>query len=247
MTHHRLSAALALTLLAAAAKADAQPVQVFVTSPKSPKPAAPTEADRKQASAAYDAADAARKALEKTLKAQHGNKRDKWPAEAQERLADAEENRNRLNAEWQYWRDAEPVDDFWGPDIAKAMTQSGKTGRKEHVTPVTSAAGAHLIVTVTAVRNPSAAINAADDRCLAIRVERGPKVSAAQFSSIPRTYRPGRAKALRLAGPNDDSPFWRFEGCGLYPYFLEDEAIANIVDDFAGAHLAVLTGAAAGQ
>jgi hypothetical protein len=233
--------ALALAALTSTVRADAQPVRVFVTRVETPAPPKPTEADRQTASAAYDVADKARKAVEQTLKAQYGNKRDKWPADAQESLADAEEARDRANADWQYRAQAEPLDKFWASDIDRALTQSGLTGRKEHITSVASENEAQLIVTVTGVRNPMAVINAAADRCLTFLLARGPKLSVEQFARLPRTYRPRRAKAKRLEGPSEIAPFWRFEGCGQHPYFREQEAIANIVNDFAGAHVALLT------
>lgn len=221
--------------------AQAQPIRVFVARVEAPAPPKPTEADRQAASAAYDVADKARKALEKTLKAQHGNKRDKWPAEAQESLAAAEEARDRANADWQYRSQAEPLDEFWAGDVGEALTKAGLTGQKEHITRAASESEAQLIVTLTGVRNPMAATNAAADRCLTFQLARGPKVSADQFARLPRTYRPRRAQSKRLDGPTDSAPFFRFEGCGLHPYFQEPESIANIVNDFAGAHLALLT------
>lgn len=244
MRRHLMCLGVAL-VLALTVSAEAQPIRVFVARVEAPAPPKPTEADRQAASAAYDAADKARKALEKTLKEQHGNKRDKWPADAQERYADAEEARDRANADWQYRSQAEPLDKFWATDIDRALTQSGLTGRKEHVTSVASADEAQLIVTLTGVRNPMAVINAADNRCLTFLIARGPTLSVEQFAQIPRAYRPRRAQAKRLEGPSERSPVWRFEGCGLHPYFLEPEAIANIVNDFAGSHLALLTGSGA--
>jgi hypothetical protein len=234
----------ALVLATSTATAHAQPIRVFVARVEAPAPPRPTEADRQAASAAYDVADKARKALEKALKGQHGNKRDKWPADAQERLADAEEARDRANADWQYRVDAEPLDKFWPQDIDRALTQEGRTGRKSHITRAASAAEAQLIVTVTGVRNPLAATNGAADRCLTFLLAGGPKLAGGQFARLPRSYRPRRAQAKRLDGPSESSSIWRFEGCGLHPYFDEPEAIANIVNDFAGAHLAVLTGSA---
>ena len=230
--------------LTATVRAEAQPIRVFVTRVEAPAPPKPTEADRQAASAAYDVADKARNALEKTLKAQYGNKRDKWPADAQERLADAEEARDRANADWQYRAQAEVLDKSWASDIDRALTQSGLTGPKEHIKSAASANEAQLVVTVTGVRNPMAVINAAADRCLTFLLARGPKLSVEQSARLPRAYRPRRAQAKRLEGPSESSPVWRFEGCGLHPYFREPEAIANIVDDFAGAHVAVLTDSA---
>jgi hypothetical protein len=244
MRSHLMCPALALAALTSTVTADAQPIRVFVTRVEAPAPPRPTEADRQVASTAYDVADKARKALEQTLKGQYGNKRDKWPADAQERLADAEEARDRANADWMYRAQAERLDKSWAPDIDRALTESGLTGRKEHITSAASAEQAQLVVTVTGVRNPMAATNGAADRCLTFVLARGAKLSAGQFARLPRAYRPRRAQAKRLEGPSDSSPFWRFEACGLHPYFREPEAIANIVNDFAGAHLAVLTDSA---
>ena len=267
MSSHLTYFALALAALASAVSAEAQPMRVFVARVEAPAPPQPTEADRQVASAAYDVADKARKALEKTLKEQHGNKRDKWPADAQERLADAEEARDRANADWQYRRAGEWLCKSWAADIDGALTQSGLTGRKEHITSVASANEAQLIVTVTGVRKPGgvpttaynrcftasgevatksrniSAFDAAVERCLTFQLTPGPRLSAEQFALVPRAYRPRRFQAKRLEGPSQGSPVWRFEGCGVPQNFSELEAIANIVNDFAGTHLKLLTGA----
>jgi hypothetical protein len=240
MTRLLLCSALTLLAMAPALEAGAQPFGVFVNAVANPPREKPSEADRQRASASYDAVDTARKALEKTLKAQYGKKRDKWPAEAETQLANAEVARDRLNAEWQYRTDAEPVTAEWRDGIARALTQEGGTGRKEHITSVPTEAQAQLIVTLTAVRNPSAATNAADDRCVLVRLTHGPKLPAELFARVPRGYRPRRVKALRLAAPDEGSPFWQFEGCGLHPYFSTEESVANLVNDFVGAHRDVL-------
>jgi hypothetical protein len=261
--------ALALAALTSTVRAEAQPIRVFVTrGVEAPAPPKPTEADAQVASDAYGVADKARKALEKTLKEQHGNKRDKWPADAQERFADAEEARDRVNADWEYRLKGEWLCKLWAIEIDRALTQSGLTGRKEHITSVASADEAQLIVTLTRVRKPGGVppaaysrcftangdiaiksrdispSNAAVERCLTFQLARGPKLSAEQFALVPRAYRPRRFQAKRLEGPSENSPIWRFEGCGVPQYFSELEAIANIVNDFAGTHLKVLTGSA---
>lgn len=262
MTRRLLFPTLALVALVSASEAVAQPLRVFVAAADGPAPVSPTEADRVEASAAYTAADTARKALEKTLKAQYGNKRDKWPAESQEQMIDAEQARDRLNSEWLYRRDGRTVIPGWAGLIRRALTSSGRTGRKEHVTPVATADDAHLIVTVTGLRHPTPPLRdpqrptrgpedalqpfrlGLSEGCLMIRLASGPGVSAASIAAVPRTYRPGRFQSLRLAVPDDRSPYWRFEGCAVPPYYLVNEAIANIVNDFAGAHRSLLTGSA---
>jgi hypothetical protein len=244
MRAHLTYLALALAASTSAGTADAQPIRVFVSPVEAPAPPTPTEADRQAASAAWQAADQARKALEKTLKEQHGNKRDKWPAEAQASLADAEEARDRANADWMYRSQAEPIFKEWTAIIDRALTASGRTGPKEHITRASTRDEAHLIVSLVGVRNPKTAVNRPADRCLMFILDRGPQVSVEQFARIPRAYRPRTFQAKRLEGPSESSQTWRFESCVVDPYFRAQEALANIVDDFAGAHRAVLTGSA---
>jgi hypothetical protein len=266
MRPHLMYLALVLAALMSTVSAEAQPIRVFVTRLEAPAPLKPTDADAEAASAAYNVADKARKALENTLKAQYGNKRDKWPAEAQNRFADAEEARDRSNADWQYRLYGEWFCNLWANDLDRALVQSGMTGRKEYITSVPSADEAQLIVTVTRVRRvagiPRGSYNRcftvngdtattsrnisvtdpAVERCLTFQLARGPKLSAEQFALIPRAYRPRRFQAKRLEGPSESSPVWLFEGCGVSNNFSELEAIANIVNDFAGTHLQALTG-----
>jgi hypothetical protein len=238
------SLALVLAAVTSMGTAAAQPIRVFVSPVEAPSPRTPTEADRQAASAAWQTADQARKALEKALKEQYGNKRDRWPADAQARLADAEEARDRANADWLYRSQAEPIFKEWTGIIERALSASGRTGPKEHITRVSTSDEAHLIVSLIGVRNPRTAVNRPADRCLMFLLDRGPRLSVEQFARIPRTYRPRTFQAKRLEGPGESSQAWRFESCVVDPYFRAQEALANVVDDFAGAHLALLTGSA---
>lgn len=244
MARLALGSALTVWLMASTASAWAQPLGVFVAAEPSRGREKPSEAERQQNSSAYQAADKARKDLEKTLKAQHGNKRETWPEAALLQLGDLEDARNRANADWQFRTEAEPVTEDWRVTTAQAMGQRGNTGKKEHITPASSSAAAHLVVTITGLRNPSAAINAADDRCLRVRLERGSRISAEQFARVPATYRPPSSKVKRLARPSEDSPSWQFEACGLHPYFDPEEEVANMVDRFVKDNRAALTDAA---
>src|SRR5687767_11450344 len=95
-------AALGLALSGTPVSADQtadKSMTVFVTVSETTPRGKPTEADRQQASAAIRSAQTARKDLDKSLKAQFGNKRDKWPADARERYAEAEEAEVRLNTD----------------------------------------------------------------------------------------------------------------------------------------------------
>lgn len=96
-----LGLALVATPVAAGQTAD-KTMTVFVAASEPARRARPTEADRQQASAAIEAAQTVRKDLDRDLKAQFANKRDRWPAEARERYAGAQETVLRLNRDWLY-------------------------------------------------------------------------------------------------------------------------------------------------
>jgi len=237
--------ALAALVVTSSLEAAAPPLGVLVSVITTAPPARPTEAERQAVSDAYNAADSARKELEKALKAQYGKKRERWPPAEQERLAAAEEARTRVNTTFLYRRDSEPVTREWGAAIAQAIGRSGLTGPKENTREVSTPDQAALLLILVGVRNPSAVVEAADDRCVKLRLARGPKLDAARFASVPSTYRPKRAQVTRLGVPGEDSSFWEFDACGLYPYFTTEESAANLVNDFVKDNLEALTGSQA--
>jgi hypothetical protein len=237
MRTHVLLAALASlavalsTTLAAGQTAD-KSMTVFVTASESAPQAKPTEADRQQASAAIKAAQTARKDLEKSLKAQFGNKRDKWPADARERYADAEELDLRLNTDWLYRA--------WGSgplprnvsDLKDALKGIGLAGKKENVVIVASRDEAQLVVEVNAVRTAGEAdsdpLN--DQYWIRVLLSRGPRLSAAQFASVPRTYR--FPEVTRLAAPTEEEPWWRFEATGTFLWSAPAKPLSRLIEDF---------------
>ena len=91
---------------------------------------------------------------------------------------------------------------------------------------------AQLIVEVNAVRTG----NMADDDLLndefwvSVLIKRGPQLSAAQFATVPRTYR--FLQVTRLAAPTDDAPWWRFEGTGLFLWSAPAKLLSRLVEDF---------------
>jgi hypothetical protein len=119
------------------------------------------------------------------------------------------------NADWLYRSQAEPIFKEWTGIIERALTASGRTGPKEHITRVSTSAEAQLIVSLIGVRNPKTAVNRPADRCLMFLLDRGPRLSVEQFARIPRTYRPRTFQAKRLEGPSESSPAWRFEAASL--------------------------------
>lgn len=226
-----LGLALSATPVAVGQTAD-KAMTVFVTASEPARRAKPTEADRQQASAAIRAAQTVRKDLDRDLKAQFGSKRDKWPADALERYADAEETELRLNTDWLYRTGGSDPLPRNVSDLKDALQGIGLAGKKDNVVIVATREQAQLIVEVHAVRTA----NMADDDLLndefwvSVLIKRGPQLSAAQFATVPRTYR--FLQVTRLAAPTDDAPWWRFEGTGLFLWSAPAKLLSRLVEDF---------------
>jgi hypothetical protein len=226
-------AALALSVTPAVAGQTAdKSMTVFVTASEPVPRGKPTEADRQQASAAIKAAQTTRENLDRDLKAQFGNRRDKWPVDARERYADAEETVLRLNTEWLYRTGGSDPLPRNVSDLKDALQGIGLAGKKENVVIVATPEQAQLIVEVNAVR----AANMADDDPLndqfwvSVLIKRGPQLPAAQFATVPRTYR--FLPVTRLAPPTDVAPWWRFEGTGLFLWSAPAKLLSRLVEDF---------------
>ena len=214
---------------------------VFVTA----APMAETRVDeeaRKIVSARTSAAIQARKDLEKTLKAQHGGKRDKWPADANEALEEAEEAVAASNADWVYRTKqaglANSVE-----DIKRAVAGYG-VGTKENVVVVQSLNEAQLVVEVTGRRSGKTAFALAgqdkagqdkdDEFWITFLVKAGPKLSADRFAAVPRDYQLRRVRynVARLATARPESPQWRFEAYNVQSWFHAGNAVAILIEDF---------------
>lgn len=152
MTNRLTAIALAM-LLAPVASAHAQAPEptltVFVADASGAS--ADTRTKEERATAACSTADAQR-ALERTLKAEHGNKRERWPAEAEERYRNAAELTALAAVDNLYGQVNPGAGDSVG-DIERGLTGSGLRSLKEHVRLVTSAADAHVIVEVKGRRS----------------------------------------------------------------------------------------------
>src|SRR3954462_6212666 len=151
-----LGLALSVMPVAAGQTAD-KSMTVFVTASEGAAQGKATEADRQQAAAAMKAAQNTRKELDANLKAQFGNKRDKWPADARERYADAEEAELRLNTDWLYRSGGSAPLPRNVPDLTQAIEGGGLAGKKDHVVDVGTREEAQLIVELNAVRTANTA------------------------------------------------------------------------------------------
>ena len=100
-------------------------------------------------------AETKRKDLEKSLKAQHGKKRDAWPQDAQDAMFDADEAVALAQADYAYRKvKSEGLADS-AEDIRKAILGEGLSGEKNQIRVVSSADEAQLIVEVNGRRSSS--------------------------------------------------------------------------------------------
>ena len=115
-------------------------------------------------------------------------------------------------------------------------------GEKNHITLVSSASDAQVIVEVNGRRSGS---SGAQPGLMAVRddlywisfvVKPGPKLPVERFAAVPRTYRLRRAgyQAWRLAIPRPDQPEWRFEAHGFQRWGNAANVASVLVEDFIG-------------
>ena len=183
-----------------------------------------------------------RKDLEKTLKAQHGNKREAWPAEIEDQMYDAEETEALAEADWAYRKVKQEGLSDTAADIRKSIAGDGVAGKKDHIALVDSAADAQLIVEVNGRRSgssgsqPGLMIVRDDLFWVSFVVKPGPKLPADRFAAVPRTYRLRRMgyQAWRLAIPRPDHPEWRFEAHSTQRWGAAANVASVLVEDFIG-------------
>jgi hypothetical protein len=195
---------------------------------------------QKRLEQAIRAADKKRKDLEKALKAQHGNKRDQWPEDAQDRYLDAEEEVALANADLAYRKVKQEGLKDSVEDIKQALAGEGLAGKKENIRLVDTAADAHLIMDVIGRRSGSGGqagglLALRDDRYwVLLAIKAGPKLSPARFAAVPLTYRFGRfaSTGWRLSWPRPDAPEWRFEAYGDLRWSNAAHVASLIIEDF---------------
>ena len=205
--------------------------------------------------AAIKDAETTRKDLEKSLKAQHGKKRDAWPQDAQDAMFDAEEAVALAQADYAYRKvKSESLADS-ADDIRKAILGEGMSGEKNHIRVVSSADEAQLIVEVNGRRSSSSGATGGlmalrdDQFYISFLVKAGPKLEAERFANVPRTYRLRGfgATVYRLALPKPDAPWWRFEAYGTMKWGSAANGASKLVEDFIGKNYAAMTAPAASQ
>jgi hypothetical protein len=132
-------------------------------------------------------------------------------------------------------------------DVKKAITGAGLRGRRKHLVLVDSPAQAQLLVEVRARRSGSpfglgvagGVLNRKHFVLFAIKP--GATISAERFAAIPRT---DARERLEFGPMRPDAPEWLMEALGRGSWKLAGAIVASLVDDFAEAHAATLTGSA---
>lgn len=194
----------------------------------------------KRLRAAIKDAEKKRRDLEKTLKAQHGNKRESWPQEAQDAYYDAEEVEALANADWGYRRVKQEGLSDSVEDIKKTVAGDGLAGKKDNITIVQTMDEAQLIVEVNGRRSANSGtqgglVGLRDDQFwISFLLKPGPKLSADRFAAVPRDYRLRnfRYNVLRLAAPRAESPQWRFEAYNTQRWGMAANAASILIEDF---------------
>jgi hypothetical protein len=189
--------------------------------------------------AAIKDAETKRKDLEKSLKAQHGKKRDAWPQDAQDHMFDAEQAVALAQADYAYRKvKSEGLADS-AEDIRKAILGEGMSGEKNQIRVVSSADEAQLIVEVNGRRSSSSGTGGLmalrdDQFYISFLVKAGPKLPAERFANVPRTYRLRGVGATvsRLGVPKPDAPWWRFEAYGTMKWGSAANGASKLVEDF---------------
>jgi len=180
-----------------------------------------------------------RKELEKTLKAQHGNKRDKWPEEAENRYLDAEEAVALADTNFLYRKVNQAGLTDSVEDLRQALTGHGLAGKKENVRLVDAATDAQLIIEVVGRRSASGGqagglLALRDDQYwLLLAVKPGPKLTAERFDAVLLTSQYARFnKRFSQIGPRPEAPEWRFEAYGDLRWANAAHAASLIIEGF---------------
>jgi hypothetical protein len=192
-------------------------LNVYVTSAQVEERKQVDDATRNQLKAKRDAAREARKALEKSLKDQHGKKRESWPPEKDDELYRAEEAEALANVDYEYRKiDLKGLKDSL-KDVVESIEGKGLAGRKEGITLVNSASEAHLVVEIAGRRSEKTLpTQFKPDRCYVLfNVGAGGKVDAARFAKVPAEYRPKRGfpwpLVWKVQNPKPERPLFSFE------------------------------------
>jgi hypothetical protein len=193
-----------------------------------------------------DAANKARKELEKQIKQQYGKKREQWPSEQEEAYSRAEESAALANADYEYIRvEPEGLRDS-AQDIIDSLAGKGIAGHKENVITVPTAEEADLVVEVVGRRSEKTMpTQIRDDQYfVSFTIAAGGKMDPARLALIPRNWRlkkwgyPG----WKLQSYSPEAPYWRFETYGDQRWSNAGNVASVLIEKFIEENYDALTG-----
>jgi hypothetical protein len=209
------------------------------------------EATKNALKAKKDAARAAREALEKQLKEQHGKKRESWPPEQDDALYRLEEAEALATADYEYRKiELKGISDAV-KDVTRALEGKGlQAGRKDHVTLVPAATDADLVVEIAARRaSKTLPTQFKPDNCHLLFTITAGRLDPARFGKVPADWRPRKfaLPAWKLAGPSAEKAAFTFEssnggGTEFGCHGAAANAASTVVDKFIEDNYALLAG-----
>ena len=182
------------------------PMKVFVTAAQVHERKEVDEATKNALKAKKDAAREARKAKENEIKAQHGKKKEQWPADKQEEYFQVEEAAALAEADYEYRKiELKGMNDSV-QDVVESIQGKGIAGRKERVAMAASAAEADLVVEIRARRSgKTLPTQLKADRCyLLFSLGPGGKLDPERFAKVPANYRPASSATPCGGSPAQD-------------------------------------------
>ena len=204
----------------------------------------PTRIETEKYKAAIAAAHAKRRDLDKTLKAQHGSKRERWPEDALRQFQEADDRVTLAESDWTYRtlkrdpkRPASPADSV--DDIKESLIGKGLATKREHVVLAQIYEEAQLVVEVDGRYRSGTLLDPVNNAYwVRIAIKRGPKLSERQFAAVPflHQFRNGAYPTVRLAAPGAESASWRFDVAGLLSFSAAGKGVASLVEEFVAKH-----------
>lgn len=226
----------ALLCLTAPAYAQDTPGQVTVFVAVAPRQAIDARTPEQRIAAANEAQKAL-DALERSLKQQHGKKRDAWPADAQEQLLAAAEATGLARVA-RYYGVASPSIGDSADDVRRGLGGAGIAVRQKHVRQVASAGEAQLVVEILDRRSADGGgfglgkmLNTAYFVLFSIKA--GPQGTPEQVAQAAQLF-----KGPWVARPRDGAPEWLFEAYANGSWKSAGVVASSIIDAFAKAQLA---------
>lgn len=230
--------ALAPTFLAAALAAAQVPLSVHVTaSTEVPKV---DSANRKSVEKALEekirAAHEARKAAEKEIKAQHGKKKESWPAEQQEAFQALDDGVAQAEAALAYlYLDPKGLADS-AQDIRESLAGKGLVSVKEYAKHVDDPQQADIVVEVVGRRSSKSRYDLIrdDQYYVAFKIKGGPNFDASRLAKVPAKYTGSGFghRSVKLHTWSADEPWITLEAFQNARWANVGNAAAAILNDF---------------